>query len=115
MSDALMENLRRANEVRIARSELKQRLKRGEITALEVLREATPFWLEQMTVEDLLMAQRKFQRRVLNRLLRRSALNSGSTIGGLSRRQLGSLLTDLGEWEDERDLRARYRRSRAAA
>src|SRR4051794_13484326 len=51
--------LQRANEVRLARAELKRCVADGELTAADVVLES-PWQAESMTLADLLMSQRRW-------------------------------------------------------
>jgi hypothetical protein len=54
-----MRALERANEVRLARADLKRRVSTGEMPASEVILEC-PWEAESMAVADLLMSQRRW-------------------------------------------------------
>ena len=65
-----LQALSRANEVRLARAELKRRVATGEISAGEVILD--PWEAESMSVSDLLMSQRRWGHQRCRRLLGRS-------------------------------------------
>ncbi len=90
--------LSRANEVRLARAELKRRVGCGEISAADVVLES-PWEAESMTVADLLMSQRRWGITRCRKLLGQIPVSETKTIGSLTdrqRRALASLLTPAG-------------------
>lgn len=78
--------LQRANEVRLARAELKRRVAEGELTVAEVVLES-PWEAESMAVADLLMSQRRWGRTRCRRFLAQVPLSETKTIGSLTERQ----------------------------
>ena len=62
--------LERANEVRLARAELKRRVARGEIDVAEVIL-YSPWEVQNMAVADLLMSQRRWGQTRCRKLLAR--------------------------------------------
>lgn len=88
--------LARANEVRLARAELKRRVLTGEVSAAEVILGGR--WeAESMTVADLLLAQRRWGRTRCRTFLQRIPLSETKTIGSMTERQrraVAALLTD---------------------
>lgn len=78
--------LARANEVRLARAELKRRVLTGEVSAAEVILSCA--WeAESMTVADLLLAQRRWGRTRCRTFLQRIPLSETKTIGTMTERQ----------------------------
>lgn len=89
-----IEALERANRVRIHRARLKERIKRGDASVVDVLRRPHP--LEQtMKVWELLLAQPKVGRVRVARLHRQLEISPSKTVGGLSKRQRTALLETL--------------------
>ena len=89
-----MDALEKANEVRIGRSQLKRDLKAGRRSAASVLSEP-PEFVETMKVFDLLMAVPKYGRVKVNKILAHCRIAPSKTIGGLSGRQRGELVSLL--------------------
>lgn len=86
------EALARGNAVRSYRAELKVRMKAGEVSPLDVLRDVMPE-VETMRVYDLLVAVPKCGRVKVNKLLGRARIAPSKTVGGLSPRQRLELMT----------------------
>jgi hypothetical protein len=89
--DQRMEALRRANEIRTRRAQLKRDLKSGDaqITAIIV---DPPEYLLTAKVFDMLMAVPKYGKVKATRFLNHCRISQGKTIGGLSDRQRNELL-----------------------
>jgi hypothetical protein len=81
-----MQALGRANEVRLARAELKRRVARGEVTAAEVVL-TCPWEAEGMAVADLLTSQRQWGRNRCRKFLATVPLPETKTIGSMTERQ----------------------------
>jgi hypothetical protein len=88
--------LQRANEVRLARAELKRRVAEGELTAAQVVLES-PWQAESMTVADLLVSQRRWGRTRCRRFLAQASLTETKTIGTLTDRQRRVVAAQLGD------------------
>src|SRR3954465_10061896 len=91
-----LQALARANEVRLARAELKRQVADGEISAAHVILES-PWEAESMTVADLLTSQRRWG--TTRRRNRRQAIpmSENKTVGSMTERQrqaLAALLED---------------------
>ncbi len=86
--------LQRANEVRLARAELKRRVSEGELTASEVVLDA-PWEAESMAIADLLMSQRRWGRTRCRRFLASVPLSETKTIGSLTERQRRAVAAQL--------------------
>lgn len=86
--------LARANEVRLARAELKRRVSDGEISAAQVILES-PWEVETMTVADLLMSQRRWGHTRCRRFLQSVPMSENKTIGTMTDRQRGALASML--------------------
>jgi hypothetical protein len=87
--------LQRANEVRLARAELKRRVAEGELTASEVVLDS-PWEAESMAIADLLMSQRRWGRTRCRRFLAQVPLSETKTIGTLTERQRNAVAALLG-------------------
>lgn len=87
--------LQRANEVRLARAELKRRVAEGELTASEVVLDA-PWEAESMAIADLLMSQRRWGRTRCRRFLASVPLSETKTIGSMTERQRRAVAAQLG-------------------
>jgi hypothetical protein len=78
--------LERANQVRLARAELKREIAAGLRSAAEVVLEC-PWEARSMTVSELLMSQRRWGRARCRRLLLAIGLAENKVIGTLTPRQ----------------------------
>jgi hypothetical protein len=78
--------LERANEVRLARAELKRRIAEGETRAAEVILEC-PWEASSWTVGDLLMSQRRWGSARCRKFLSRAQISEMKQIGTLTERQ----------------------------
>jgi len=85
-----LQALQRANEVRLARAELKRRVADGELSAAEVVL-SCPAEVEGMAVCDLLMSQRRWGRTRCRKLLAAIPLAENKTIGSMTDRQRRAL------------------------
>ncbi len=86
-----MEALRRANDIRSRRAQLKRDLKAGRQPIHESLLEP-PEYLETAKVFDLLLAVPKYGRVKVNKILTQCRISPSKTIGGLSQRQRAELV-----------------------
>jgi hypothetical protein len=90
-----MRALERANEVRLARAELKRRVAGDEATVAEVILEC-PWEAESMAVGDLLMSQRRWGQTRCRKFLAQVPMSEKKTIGSMTdrqRRTLAAMLT----------------------
>jgi len=85
-----MQALQRANEVRLARAELKRRVMEGETSAAEVIL-ASPWEAETMAVAELLMSQHRWGHTRARRFLATVPMTETKTIGSMTERQRASL------------------------
>jgi hypothetical protein len=85
-----MRALARANEVRLARAELKRRIAHGEATVAEVVLNA-PWEAESMTISDLLMSQRRWGSTRCRKLLQGVPMSENKTVGSMTERQRRAL------------------------
>jgi hypothetical protein len=86
-----MDALRRANEIRVRRAQLKKDLKDGRVRVEEVL-SRPPDYVETAKVFDILMAVPKFGRVKAARFLNQCRISQSKTVGGLSERQRTELI-----------------------
>ena len=89
--DQRMDALRRANEIRVRRAQLKKDLKNGSARIEEILRNP-PGYVETAKVFDMLMAVPKFGRVKAARFLNQCRISQSKTVGGLSERQRAELV-----------------------
>jgi hypothetical protein len=89
-----MDALARANEVRSARAQLKRDLKAGRSSIQSLLLDP-PEYLETAKVFDMLLAVPKYGRVKVNKMLLACRISPSKTIGGLSERQRGELVSLL--------------------
>jgi len=89
-----LQALERANEVRLARAELKRQVAAGQLDAAEIVLECPPE-VEGMSVSDLLMSQRRWGRTRCRKFLATIPLAENKTIGSMTDRQRRALATTL--------------------
>ncbi len=89
--DQRMDALRRANEIRVRRAQLKKDLKNGSARIEDILRNP-PAYVETAKVFDMLMAVPKFGRVKAARFLNQCRISQSKTVGGLSDRQRAELV-----------------------
>ncbi|MGZ4258657.1 MAG: integration host factor, actinobacterial type [Gaiellaceae bacterium] len=89
--DQRMEALKRANDIRVKRAQLKKDLKAGRVCIEEILG-APPEYVETAKVFDMLMAVPKFGRVKAARFLNQCRISQSKTVGGLSERQRAELI-----------------------
>jgi hypothetical protein len=89
-----MEALKRANDIRTRRAGLKRDLKAGRVHIHGLLLDP-PEYLETAKVFDLLLAVPKYGRVKVNRILTQCRISPSKTVGGLSERQRGELVSYL--------------------
>jgi hypothetical protein len=82
--------LARANEVRLARAELKRQVADGEISAAHVILEC-PWEAASMTVSDLLTSQRRWGSTRCRKLLQSVPMSENKTVGSMTERQRQAL------------------------
>ena len=86
-----MEALKRANDIRVRRAQLKKDLKTGAASIDDVLQNP-PEYVSTAKVFDILMAVPKFGRVKATRFLNTCKISPSKTVGGLSDRQRGELI-----------------------
>ena len=89
-----MRALERANEVRLARAELKRRIAEGETAVVEVLHDPPP---EALTwaVGELLMSQRRWGATRCRKFLSKHQILETKQVGALTERQRRILVAQL--------------------
>ncbi len=92
--DQRMEALRRANDVRMKRAQLKRDLKDGAIDIADVLKDP-PEHVLTAKVFDLLLAVPRCGRVKATRYLQTCRVSASKTVGGLSERQRAELVALL--------------------
>lgn len=91
-----MQALARANEVRLARAELKRAISAGRRDIVEVV-SGCPWEAESMAVSELLSSQRRWGRARSRKLLVSIGLSENKRLGTLTQRQQGLLVRALEE------------------
>jgi len=86
-----MDALRRANDIRVRRAQLKKDLKAGRARIQDILREP-PDYVSTAKVFDMLVAVPKFGRVKATRFLNQCRISQSKTVGGLSDRQRTELV-----------------------
>jgi hypothetical protein len=89
--DQRMEALKRANDIRVKRAQLKKNLKSGDVSIEQILADP-PEFVSTAKVFDMLLAVPKFGRVKATRLLTQCRISQSKTIGGLSDRQRHELI-----------------------
>jgi hypothetical protein len=85
-----MRALARANEVRLARAELKRGIAQGRLTVAQVVLEC-PWEAESMSIADLLMSQRRWGITRCRKLLQTLPMSENKSIGSMTDRQRHAL------------------------
>jgi hypothetical protein len=86
--------LERANEIRLARAELKRRIADGEVSAADVIL-APPFEAQSWAIGDLLISQRRWGTTRCRKFLSRNVISETKPIGALTERQRRLLADQL--------------------
>ena len=86
--------LEQANQVRLARAELKRKIIDGDMSAAEVIL-SCPDAVHRWTVSELLMAQRRWGVTRCRKFLERNGISEIKSIGSLTERQRQLLATQL--------------------
>jgi hypothetical protein len=89
-----MRALARANEVRLARAELKRRIAQGDVTVAEIVLDS-PWEAESMSIADLLMSQRRWGNTRCRKLLQTIPMTETKTVGSMTERQRRALVAQL--------------------
>jgi len=90
-----MRALHRANQVRLARAELKRTISRGMVSVADVVLDPPPEALS-MTIADLLMSQRRWGATRCRKLLQTIPMSETKTVGSMTDRQRKALADMLG-------------------
>src|SRR5246127_4204561 len=99
-----MRALERANQVRLARAELKRRVAIGELHVAEVILEC-PWEAERMAVADLLLSQRRWGQTRCRKFLAQVPMSEKKTIGSMTERQRHTLAAMLSPCKSRREWR----------
>lgn len=91
-----MRALARANEVRLARAQLKREIGAGRRGIVSVIREC-PWEAESMSITELLCSQRRWGRARSRKLIGSLQLNESKRLGTFTQRQRDVLATALEE------------------
>lgn len=93
--------LARANEVRLARADLKRRIAEGHLSVAGIILDA-PDETESMAVADLLMSQRRWGRTRCRKFLAQLSMSENKMVGTMTDRQRRALaaLLDIGGQRD---------------
>ncbi len=89
-----LQALERANQVRLARAELKRQVAAEEISAAEVVL-SRPWEADSMSISELLMSQRRWGRARCRRMVVALGLPENKPLGTLTERQRLGLATRL--------------------
>jgi hypothetical protein len=89
-----MRALERANQVRLARAELKRRVAAGELGVADVILEC-PWEADSMAVADLLMSQRRWGQTRCRKFLAQIPMSEQKTVGSMTERQRRTLAAML--------------------
>jgi len=89
--DQRMEALRRANEIRSARAQLKRDLKSGKVNMRDIIADP-PDYVLTAKVYDMLLAVPKYGKVKATRFITHCRISQGKTVGGLSERQRNELV-----------------------
>ena len=87
-----MQALQRANEVRLARAELKRRVSEGAVTAGEVIL-MCPWEAASMTIAELLVSQHRWGATRCRKFLAEIGMPETKTVGSMTDRQRRALAT----------------------
>ncbi len=89
-----MRALERANQVRLARAELKRKVSMDEIDVAQVILDC-PWEASSMAVADLLMSQRRWGQTRCRKFLAQIPMSEKKTIGSMTERQRRTLVAML--------------------
>jgi hypothetical protein len=96
-----MRALARANEVRLARAELKRRVAFGKVDVAEVIVHC-PWEAHSMAVADLLISQRRWGQTRCRKLLAQLPMSENKTVGSMTDRQRRALAAMLTSGDPDR-------------
>jgi hypothetical protein len=86
--------LQRANQIRLARAEIKRRVALGELSVVDVLLSGAEE-IETMEIAELLTSQRRWGHTRARRFLAAIPMTESKTIGSMTQRQLATLASML--------------------
>ncbi|HEY7835926.1 MAG TPA: hypothetical protein VIB59_00585 [Solirubrobacteraceae bacterium] len=89
-----MRALERANQVRLARAELKRRVAVNEVGVADVIMDC-PWEADSMAIGDLLMSQRRWGQTRCRKFLAQVPMSEKKTIGSMTERQRRTLAAML--------------------
>jgi len=89
-----MRALERANQVRLARAELKRRVAMNQVAVSEVIMDC-PWEAESMAIGDLLMSQRRWGQTRCRKFLAQVPMSEKKTIASMTDRQRRTLAAML--------------------
>ena len=89
-----MRALERANEVRLARAELKRKVANGEVAAAEVIL-GCPWETDTMKVSELLVSQHGWGAERVRRILAQMPMSEAKRLGSMTDRQRHALAAML--------------------
>ena len=89
-----LQALERANEIRLARAELKRRIAYGAVSAADVILEP-PCAANSWAIGDLLLSQRRWGHTRCRKFLLRNQINETKPVGALTDRQRRMLADQL--------------------
>jgi hypothetical protein len=92
--------LARANQVRLARAELKREVAFGKVDVARVILYC-PWEVESMAVSDLLISQHRWGETRCHKLLARLPISEKKTVGSMTDRQRHALAAMLSSVEDD--------------
>jgi hypothetical protein len=98
-----MRALERANEVRLARAELKRQIAEGEVTAAEIILDP-PRQAHSWAINELLMSQRRWGDTRCRKFLQRHQILETKQVGALTERQRNLLANALEHCDRELQL-----------
>jgi hypothetical protein len=93
-----MRALARANQVRLARAQLKRNVASEQVAVAEVIL-ACPWEADSMAVADLLMSQRRWGQTRCRRFLAQVPMSETKTVGSMTERQRRTLAAMLASVE----------------
>jgi hypothetical protein len=105
-----MRALARANQVRLARAELKRKVADEHVEVADVILEC-PWEADSMAVADLLMSQRRWGQTRCRRFLAQIPMSEKKTVGSMTERQRHTLAAMLASAQRGRTWRASALRS----
>ena len=100
-----MRALARANQVRLARAELKRKVAEQDVDAADVILRC-PWEAHSMAVADLLISQRRWGQTRCRRFLAQIPMSEKKTVGSMTERQRQTLAAMLASVERGRAWRA---------